>query len=274
MKRLIISFFLIVIIFLGFILLYNKNKIKENSIYFDYFDGVNIKIYTNKNTDSIFENIEEILKKYENVENDDELLKYGYEVKNKTNGFVDINKGSFIKQFEEFKKNKEIPYYIDNNEISYKNIIKSYVINIIKNYLEENNIDSYIINMRNTVLLGNSKGNKFTFALEEPFSDNYLIFLKLNNLAISTVGPYQNYYKVDDKIYHDMIDPIKKKQCDNYKSLTVISDSILESEYLSHYLYYLSIEDGKEVLKKYDADCIWYTNENELVYTKNIESWK
>ena len=39
---------------------------------------------------------------------------------------------------------------------------------------------------------------------------------------------------------------------------------------LSNYLYFLSIEDGKEILKKYNCDAIWYTNEDELIFTKDF----
>ena len=60
------------------------------------------------------------------------------------------------------------------------------------------------------------------------------------------------------------------KQENNYKSVTVIGDSILDVQMLSNYLYFLSIEDGKEILKKYNCDAIWYTNEDELIITKDF----
>ena len=65
MKRLVISFFLILTAFLFFVVLYNKNKIKEYSKTYSYFNGINIKVYTNKNIKNIFSEIEQILKKYE-----------------------------------------------------------------------------------------------------------------------------------------------------------------------------------------------------------------
>lgn len=266
MKRIIISFFLILILF---IFLYNYNKIKEYSFNYNYLDGINIKVYTN-NKKNIEKDIEEIIKKNINC---DELYNYGISLIDKSNGLVDITKGYLLDEYEEFKDKNVEPLYYENNGINYNNIVKSFVINKIKEYLENNKISSYIINMRSTVLLGDSKGIKFTFALEKPFLDEYLLFLKLNNLAVSTIGPYQNYYKINNKIYHNLINPVTFLQCDNYDSLTVISKNTLESEFLVHYLYYLSIEEGKEILKEYNADAIWYYD-GKLEYTENIESWK
>lgn len=266
MKKIVISFFLVLVIF---IFLYNKNKIKEYSFNYNYFDGINIRIYTN-NKKNIESEIKDILKEYENS---DEIYNYGLELKNKSNGLVDINKSYLLNQYEYFKKNNLVPSYYECDGLNYSYIIKSFVINKIKEYLEKNKIYSYTINMRNTVLLGDSKGMKFTFALEKPYTSDYLLFLKLNNYAISTVGPYQDYYEIDDRIYHNLINPITFKQIDNYDSLTVICKNVLESEFLAHYLYYLSIEEGREILKMYDADAIWYYN-GKIEYTSNIESWK
>ncbi len=260
MKRLIISFFLIILIILFFFLLYNHNKIKEYEKNYSYFGGINIKIYTNKNCNKIFNEIENILENYDK----NELLEYGISINSKTNGYVNIYKGSIQNIYKDSKIKSIKPTYKDNNEISYDLIIKSYLLNKIKEYLEENKIYSYLINMKDNYLLGDSKGTKFTFALEKPFTDEYLLFLELNNVAISTVGPYLNYYTVDNNLYHNLINPITLKQENNYKSVTVIANNPLDAQMLANYLYFLSIDEGKEILDQYNAEAIWYTNDDKL----------
>lgn len=260
MKRLIISFFLIIFIGLFFFLLYNQNKIKEYEKTYSYFEGINIKLYTNKNCNKIFDKIEDILINYDK----NKLLEYGISVNSKTKGFVNIYKGSIQNIYKDSKIKSVKPIYKDNNEISYDLIIKSYLINEIKEYLEKNKIYSYLINMKDNYLLGDSKGRKFTFALEKPFTDDYLLFLDLNNTAISTVGPYLNYYVTDNNLYHNLINPNTLKQENNYKSVTVITESPLDAQMLANYLYFLSIEDGKKILDKYNAEAIWYTNDDKL----------
>lgn len=270
MRRLVISFFLVFIAGLFFLFLYNHNKIKEYEKSYTYFDGINIKLYTNRNCDKIFEQIDNIFKNYE----DDSLLEYGLSVKDLTQGYVDIYKGSIIDIYNKSKEENIKPIYKNNNTINYDLIKKSFVINKIKIYLEDNNINSYIINMRDNYLLGDSKGVKFTFALEKPFTDDYLMFLDLNNVAISSVGPYLDYYVLDNNIYHKLVNPFTLKECNNYKSITVIGDDILKTEPLAHLLYFLSIDEGKEILKQYNYEAIWYTNDDKLEYTEKIESWK
>ena len=156
-------------------------------------------------------------------------------------------------------------------EIDYSSIIKSFVISKLEQKIKDYNIYSYIINMGDISSLGIANNTKFTVGIEKPYkTDEYITFLSLENKAVSTVGPYQNYYTLDSKIYHNLINLKTLKQENNYKSVTVVGDNILDVQMLSNYLYFLNIEDGKEVLKKYNCDAIWYTNDDELIFTKDF----
>ena len=312
MKRLVISFFLIITAFLFFVILYNKNKIKEYSKTYSYFGGINIKVYTNKNIKNIYNEIEQTLKKYElltsrTLKNENnifsinenkytkipnelyELLLFGQEAYNKTNGYININKGNITDIYEKSKQKKVIPNYnveiekiiIENNQIKANNInidlepiLKLYIGNIIKEKLESNNITSYIINMGTSSILGNSI-EEFTVGIEKPYTDSndYLAILKLKNVSISTIGPYQNYYTIDGKIYHNLINLKTLKQVDNYQSITVISEDPLEAQILSYYLYFLTIDEGKQILKEHSAEAIWYTN-NKIELTNGIKNYQ
>ena len=64
MKRLVISFFLIMTFFLFFIFLYNKNKLKEYSATYSNFNGINIRIYTSKKPNKLFDELEYILSQF------------------------------------------------------------------------------------------------------------------------------------------------------------------------------------------------------------------
>lgn len=312
MKRLVISFFLILTAFLFFVVLYNKNKIKEYSKTYSYFNGINIKVYTNKNIKNIFSEIEQILKKYElltsrtlkyknniySINKNEytkipnelyELLLFGQEVYNKTNGYININKGNITDIYEKSKDQKIKPIYnnmvekvvIENNQIKGNNInidlepiLKLYIGNIIKEKLESNNITSYIINMASSSIIGNSM-DEFTVGIEKPYSNSldYIAILKLKNVSISTVGPYQNYYTINEKIYHNLINLKTLKQVDNYQSITVVSKDPLEAQILSYYLYFLSIDEGKEILKEYSAEAIWY-KDNKIEFTDGIKNYQ
>ncbi len=231
------------------------------------FNGVNIRIYTSNEPNKLFNELEYILKNYD----EKELYNYGLDVINKTNGYVSIYRKDINNIFENAKKNKIIPVYTNDNNIDYSSIIKSFIISKLENKIKEYNINSYIINMGDIFSLGRANNTKFTVAIEKPYKkDEYISFLKLDNKSISTVGPFQNYYSIEGKIYHNLINLKTLKQENNYKSVTVIGDSILDVQMLSNYLYFLSIEDGKEILKKYNCDAIWYTNEDELIFTKDF----
>lgn len=267
MKRLVISFFLIMTSFLFFIFLYNKNKLKEYSVTYSVFNGINIRIYTSKKPNKLFDELEYILKNYD----EKELYNFGLDVINKTDGYVSIYRKSVNEIFEEGKLKKIKPVYKNDMEIDYSSIIKSFVISKLEQKIKDYNIYSYIINMGDISFLGIANNTKFTVGIENPYkTDEYITFLSLENKAVSTVGPYQNYYTLDSKIYHNLINLKTLKQENNYKSVTVVGDNVLNVQMLSNYLYFLNIEDGKEVLKKYNCDAIWYTNDDELIFTKDF----
>ena len=267
MKRLVISFFLIMTSFLFFIFLYNKNKLKEYSKTYSDFNGINLRVYTSNKPNKLFDELEYILKHYD----ENELYNFGLDVINKTDGYVSIYRKSINDAFEEGMIKKIKPVYKDTKEIDYSSIIKSFIISKLEQKIKDYNISSYIINMGDVSSLGSANNTKFTVGIEKPYkTDEYITFLKLSNKAVSTVGPYQNYYTFDSKIYHNLINLKTLKQENNYKSVTVIGDNVLDVQMLSNYLYFLSIEDGKKILKKYNCDAIWYTNDDELIFTKDF----
>ena len=88
------------------------------------FNGVNIRIYTSNEPNKLFNELEYILKNYD----EKELYNYGLDVINKTNGYVSIYRKDVNNIFENAKKNKIIPVYTNDNNIDYSSIIKSFII--------------------------------------------------------------------------------------------------------------------------------------------------
>lgn len=53
------------------------------------------------------------------------------------------------------------------------------------------------------------------------------------------------------------------------KSVTIISSDCTLADALSTTLFLMDIESGKEFIKKYDVDVIWYSNDNEVIRSFN-----
>ena len=105
---------LFIIIVLIIFLLINNSKIKEHSKHFYYFsENIIVNIYTNKNTDKVFQEIDSIYKKYNeyykkpNHNTDKELidlLKYGKNLYQKSNGLIDITTGKLMEKYNNDEK--------------------------------------------------------------------------------------------------------------------------------------------------------------------------
>ena len=212
------------------------------------------------------------------------LIEYGLELNTLSNGYININSGEFTNIFNKAKINKTKPNYKDidikkiellsnnkinslNTNLDFNSIIKLYVGNLIKEYLEENDIRCYTINFLGSAIIGENKNSHFSVAIEKPFTNasDYIAILSLNNKSVSTIGSYQNYYKIDDKTYHNLINYNTKKEVTSYESVTVVADTPKNANLLSYMLYFMEIEEGKKILKEYNADAIWYSLDKKII---------
>lgn len=314
-------FVLISIILFTFIisLTLSNIKIKEYIKVFEYFNSyqeVRIYSYSEKKALKALEYIDNLLKEYDlltnrniidgnnvyNINKSEEvltideklydLIKYGLELNNLSNGYININSGEFTNIFNDSKIKKVEPNYkninlkqielLSDNQINasssnldFNSIIKMYTGNLIKKYLDEKNITCYIINFLGSAIVGENKNSHFSVAIEKPFtnSSDYIAILSLNNKSISTVGAYQNYYEIDNKIYHNLIDYNTKKMMNTYESVTVIADTPKDANLLSYMLYFMGIEEGKKLLQEYNADALWYTLDKKIIYSDGMKSY-
>ena len=112
-KRNYIILFIIIILII-FIIVNESKKEKVRVHNFNYFnENITIKLYTNKEVKNIFDKIDKIYKKYHkfylNPNNSDllELLKYGVDLYEKSNGLIDITSYELL---ESVKNNESKPH--------------------------------------------------------------------------------------------------------------------------------------------------------------------
>ena len=92
---------LFIIIILSLFIFWHKDV--EHLKTFYYFDEtLTYKIYTNKNTDKIFKDIDKIYQKFNNKSNREyiNLLKYGKSLYKKSQGLIDISSGKLLEKIQ------------------------------------------------------------------------------------------------------------------------------------------------------------------------------
>lgn len=238
------------------------------------------------------------------------MLEYGFNMYDKTNGMLNIAMGSVLKlwhnereyaseypydaKLPNYDKLQEASKYInindiildkDNSTIYIKNeytkidvgaIAKGYVCEQISKVLIENNVKSYILNLGGNIkLIGSKPKNKdFNVGVQDPNSNKNLTILSLKDYSVVTSGSYQRYYMVDGVRYHHIINPKTLMPQNNYLSVTIVSKDSTLCDCLSTALFNLTIEEGKEIIKNFeDTYAMWVDVNNNITYSDGFNSF-
>ncbi|MBR2834062.1 MAG: FAD:protein FMN transferase [Bacilli bacterium] len=281
-RRNYIILFIIIVLFVLIVIL-NNTRIHADIREYNYFDEkISLELYTNKNAKKIFEKVDSIYRKYNNfykkpLENDDEdfikLLEYGKELYVKTDGYIDITSHALLKSI---KEDKEYSFETSVNDLDFKNrdtlvniniesIIGSYASIEVEKYLKSKKLKYYIIKEDSNIIVG-AHYDKKKYNIPIVKDDNIIDVLALSNKSVAIKG--------DNDVFKPyMINPITSRKNTENKMIVVIADDINTANFIASTLYLMSVEDGKEFIKRYSALALWYTN-NGVEKTNGFEKYE
>lgn len=230
-----------------------------------------------------------------------QLLEYGKEVYDLTNGLIDISMGNVLDIWKSYRdsaygvptleelqavktdsiedivlleKNKILNNHVN---IDLGAIAKGYVTELAAQYLEKEGITRYIINAGGNVIVGgNEENKKYSIGIEDP-EDPTGIFKIIygNNLSVVTSGGYNRYYEWDGKRYSHIINPNTLFPNDYMKSVTVICSSSKFADVLSTMLFMMDVDKGKEYVNSLDGvEAIWYTMDNQIITSDGLSKYE
>lgn len=262
---------------------YHKLTDKYNS-----YDGI-INIYY----------LNEILKDNEEIEIDSRLSKLideGIKYHEITSGYINIASSNLIdiwKSYIEKEEGTPNQQELNNANININDIslngntysknngikldlgafAKGYITELVGNYLEELNINKYLIDAGGNIKVGyNYKKDNYVIGIQNPIKTNEIFTkLNINNLSVVTSGDYQRYYEYNDIRYNHIIDPYTRYPASKFKSVTVVSKNSFLADIYSTYLFLIDLEEGLNVVNNNkDIEAIWYIDENNIVKSNNF----
>lgn len=232
--------------------LFSKKEVYMDS--FDYFgESITIKVYDKVNQDNLSEDIDKILKSYEEGEKDDDLLEYGRLLYMKSNGYIDISDTNLVKALrrgEDYKFSSKI------NDDDFKDfdldmIKASYAISEVCDYFKQNNIESYIINEGGNVITGKSYNDqKYKVSLSKYDSEEVLDIVLLENKSLYTLNK-------SDEITEYSVNPKTSEAVDNFDSVSVIANDNLTADMLVRTLFLMSEDEGRKYIGNFNAEALW-----------------
>ena len=283
-KRNYIILFIIIILVIWVVwsVFFHKNEPYIKT--FNYYgETITYKVYDNVNNKKLTDDINNIYKKYENVNelsgevNEDEksLIEYGKIVYYKTDGYIDVTSGELINNI---KDDKEYNFESDIEKVEVKddklvndinfnfdNIIGSYATNEVLYYFKQNDIKKYIVSENGDIAVGDyyDKG-KYAISINKPNSDEVLYIISLENKAMAsryTKSEFENY----------MVNPKTSKKESKYDGVIVIANDNLTANMLANSLYLMDIDEGKKLVEDYHGEALWISD--EIVKTDGFDDY-
>ncbi|MDD3186888.1 MAG: FAD:protein FMN transferase [Bacilli bacterium] len=332
----IIGTLLLVAFFVWMALDYNQriNSIQEFSKNMFYMDTyISVKIYTKDKVkakealdsiDKIYETYNNLTDRYNSYDGTNNIYKinnntltdekltideklydlifYGIDMYEETNGLININLGHVIDVWKSYRESESgVPTYeelknsgsidindiqlLDNNQIlnnhpciDLGSIAKGYTNQIVADYLKSIGLNSFLINAGGSVVVGEHYANDtYKIGIETPTSEGGVYdVVSFNNKSLTTSGNYQRYYIYDKVLYHHIIDPNTLFPPNYFRSVSVITNNAALGDMLSTTLFLMTIEDGKTYLKENypDVEAVWYTNDDEIERTEGFSNYE
>lgn len=154
-------------------------------------------------------------------------------------------------------------------------VAKGYAADILREYLEENGVESAIIDLGGNILCVGEKpgGGSFNIGIKYPFQDGTIANVYVTGKSVVTSGVYERYFYDGDQLYHHILDPKTGYPCENgLLSVTIISDSSFTGDCLSTGCFVLGLEDGLKLLNSMpDVYGIFVTDTYEVVLSDGLE---
>ena len=223
-------------------------------------------------SDYLFE-ILSLAKEIEELSNNSYDIKLG-KVSSSLGFSPDFNKNldhsrnsSYLLNRTNYSVTKNSDFWFDLSSIA-----KGYAVDLISEYLEENNFHNYIVEIGGELTLkGFNHKNDWNIAIQDPqsISSNpiYIVSnINVNKLSIATSGEYRNFKYNDDgsKISHT-INPINYKSISNdILSVTTLSiHSAANADALATAFNVMGVEKGLAMANKNDLAVMFIIKSND-----------
>lgn len=133
-----------------------------------------------------------------------------------------------------------------------------------------------VISVGGSILTYGSKpdGGKWNVAIVNPMdtSQNIGIMQLEGGWCVSTSGDYERYVEKDNMRYHHILNPLTGKPADSgVRSVTILTESGLDSDALSTACFVLGVEKGMALAEELEVEALFVLENGEIVMTDEMK---
>jgi thiamine biosynthesis lipoprotein len=135
-------------------------------------------------------------------------------------------------------------------------IAKGHALDVAAQALRDHGIDSFMISAAGQMMLGGRRGDRlWRVGVRDPRGGprDYVVFLELTDVSVSTSGDYERYFVLDGVRHHHILDPRTGRSSRGVRSATVVSADATLADALSTSLMILGIERGLAVAEAWEG---------------------
>ena len=133
-------------------------------------------------------------------------------------------------------------------------ISRGYAISKARTLLVEKGVKSAVISCGDCMtVIGDNNGKPWKIGIKHPRRmDEQVGNVVLSaGQAMSTTGDYENYFEMNGKRYHDVLDPATGMPAGETESATVICDDAADAEMLSHAVFVMGPKKGMAFISSF-----------------------
>ncbi|ATB34137.1 thiamine biosynthesis lipoprotein ApbE [Melittangium boletus DSM 14713] len=120
---------------------------------------------------------------------------------------------------------------------------------------------------------GSKAGRPWKVGIRDPRGepDSVLAVLEVSNAAFSTSGDYENFFLLDGKRYHHIIDPRTCYPATASRSATLLAPSAVDAEVLTKAVFIRGGREGLALAEKHGAAAVLVTADGQLLASPSLD---
>ena len=119
---------------------------------------------------------------------------------------------------------------------------------------------------------GRKAGRPWKVGIREPRGEPGRVFavLEVSDAAFSTSGDYENFFILEGKRYHHLIDPRTCQPATASRSATLLAPSAVDAEVLTKSVFILGGQEGLALAEKHGAGAVIVTAEGQVLASERL----
>ena len=160
----------------------------------------------------------------------------------------------------------------NNVGLNFGAIAKGYAVDKAINVLKKLGINEALINAGGEISV---IGNNWIVGIQHPRETNSIIKkIKLDGFTVATSGDYEQYFAVDGKRYHHILDPRTGYPSTGLRSVTIINKENTITDALATAVFVMGKENGLKLIETLDGtEAMLIDSEGKIFYSSGFEKF-